>query len=226
MVTATLDGHLARPVEIDHCPGCQLFWFDHQETLQLTPRATLALFRTIGEQVSGQRQAIGPVTRCPRCSSQLLVTHDRQRNVAFQYRRCPHGHGRLTTYFDFLREKNFIRPLSAEQVEELRRNVASVNCSNCGAPVDVQHSSTCAHCSSPITILDLRQAGELVAQLQRATSLDGQVDPALPMRLEQARREVEAAFAAAQRQPGRVGPSADTDLVGAGLMLLARWLKP
>ena len=149
-----------------------------------------------------------------------------QRNVGFQYRRCPHGHGRLTTWFDFLREKNFIRPLSPNQIADLRQNVTSVNCSNCGAPVDLTHTSTCAHCGSPLSVLDLHQAGELVAELQRAAAVRGEIDPDLPLRLERARREVEIAFATAIRPSRGSSPSAETDLVGAGLALLARWLQP
>ena len=60
-----------------------------------------------------------------------------QRATRFSYLHCPNDHGRLTTFFDFLREKDFIRPLTAEQLQELRQNVQTVNCSNCGAPIDV-----------------------------------------------------------------------------------------
>lgn len=134
------------------------------------------------------------VTKCPRCSSQLLVTHDRQRNVGFQYRRCPHGHGRLITFFDFLREKNFVHPVSPEQLAEIRRNVPFVNCSNCGAPVDLAKCSACGHCGSPLSVLDLKAAGALVNQLQQADTPDRPIDPTLPLRLERARRQVDIAF--------------------------------
>ena len=50
-------------------------------------------------------------------------------------------------------------------------------------------------------MLDLRQTQDLILQLQRADRTDRPVDPALPMRLEQARREVEAAFAAFEHEP-------------------------
>lgn len=224
MTAHTLDGHLGRTIEIDACPACQAFWFDHRESLQLTPRATLQMFRLIGEQAGERRHALAAVTKCPICASQLVLTNDKQRNVPFQYRRCPHGHGRLTTYFDFLREKHVIRPLSAGQIDELRRNVQAVNCSNCGASVDLAHASSCGHCGSPLSMLDMKQAGATIAQLQQADA-ERNVDPALPMRLAQARREVEAAFAELDKGKPWSSTSSGTDLVGAGLTLLASWLK-
>ncbi len=223
MTAHTLGGHLGRSVEIDGCAACQAFWFDQRESLQLTPRATLQLFRLIGEQAGARRQPLAAVTKCPACASQLVPTHDRQRNVSFHYRRCPHGHGRLTTYFDFLREKNFVRPLSAAQVDELRRSVQSVNCSNCGAPVDLVTASACGHCGSPLSMLDMTQAGAVIAQLQQADA-DRALDPALPMRLEQARRQAEAAFADLDRQQFGLRAGSGPDLVGTGLSLLMRWL--
>lgn len=220
MTTQTLDGHLGRPVEVDICGTCQAFWFDQRESLQLTPHATLQLFRVVGERAGGSRQRLSAASKCPRCQSHLVQTQDMQRNVRFQYLRCPHDHGRLTAFFDFLREKDFIRPLSAEQIETLRRNVQSVNCSNCGAPIDLVHHSSCEHCGSPLSMLDLKQAERLIAQLQQADDVHRPIDPALPLRLEQARREVEAAFEGFEHD--RWGGS---DLVGAGLGMLTRWLK-
>ena len=223
MTARTVDGHLGRTVDIDVCPACHVFWFDQHESLQLSPGGTLALFTVIGSEVSATRQAVNPVTKCPRCNSQLVPTHDMQRNVGFQYRRCPHGHGRLTTWFDFLREKNFVRPLSADQLTALRQNVRSVNCSNCGAPVDLANTSACAHCGSPLSMLDLQQAGDLVTLLQNAAQTGRTIDPALPMRLEQARREVEASFAAFARHP-QAPAGHDGDLLSIGLTLIGKLL--
>jgi Zn-finger nucleic acid-binding protein len=225
MTAQTLDGHQGRTVDIDICGACQAFWFDHYESLQLTPGATLRLFGAIGEQAAARQHALSVVAKCPRCQAHLSPTHDRQRNVGFQYFRCPNRHGRLITFVDFLREKNFIRPLSAEQVAELRKNLHSVNCSNCGGPIDLAKGTACGHCGSPISMLDMRQAEMLIAQLQQADSGSRALDPALPMRLEQARREVEAAFAGFERQPQWFTDVSSTDLVTAGLGALARWLR-
>jgi hypothetical protein len=225
MSTRTLDAQFGRAVEIDRCDACHVFWFDQRESLQLSPRATLELFRLIGEATGQPRTPLSAVLRCPRCSSQLRLTHDRQRNVAFQYLRCPHDHGRLTTDFDFLREKNVVRPLSAEQLADLRRNVQFVNCSNCGAPVDLATQSVCAHCASPLSIVDIQQAGAVIAQLRQADASAAQVDPTLPLRLAESRREVDRAFAALGQERALDASGLGADLLTAGLNALARWLK-
>ena len=218
MAAHTFEARLGRSVAIDLCLECQLLWFDHGESLQLSPASTLKLFRAIGEHGTKGRRPSPSEMPCPRCHAQLGLAHDRQRSTRFQYWRCPAGHGRLTSFFDFLREKDFIRPLSPEQIENLRRSVDTVNCSNCGAPVDLARGSACSHCASPLSMLDLEQTGRLVAQLREADRTDKPVDPALPLELARARREVEAAFASFERQPEW------TLDVGTGLAALARWL--
>lgn len=219
-----LEARLGRSVDVDLCPACQFMWFDRGESLQLSPAATLKLFRVVGEHGPRSRRPSPAEMPCPRCRVRLALAHDRQRNTPFQYWRCPAGHGRLTSFFDFLREKDFVRPLSKEQVEALRRNVQTLNCSNCGAPVDLGQRSSCEHCGSPLSMLDLEQAGRLVAQLREADRTDKPVDPTLPLDLIRARREVETAFAAIEGQPGWPSPPSGSDLVGQGLAALVRWL--
>jgi hypothetical protein len=226
MTARSLDGHLGATVAIDVCAACHALWFDQHESLQLTPGATLQLFETIGERAAAPARPLGPVAKCPRCHARLQLTHDMQRNVRFQYLRCPHGHGRLITFYDFLREKNFIRPLSAEQIEQLRRQVRTVNCSNCGGPVDLAQQSSCAHCGSPLSMLDLGQAGALVTVLQQAAERsDRPIDPLLPLRLAQARREVDQAFAGLESQSTWLTQAHAGDLVAATLGVLSRWLS-
>lgn len=224
MAAETLDGRLGRNVAIDICAGCQAFWFDRSENLQLSPASTLKLFRLIGDTPAQRRASISPVLKCPQCRSRLLNTHDMQRNTPFTYWKCPHEHGRFITFFDFLREKDFIRPLSALQIEELRRNVQTVNCSNCGAPIDLTRGSSCAHCASPLSMLDLKQAEDVVAQLRRASE-PRSIDPALPLELARARREVEAAFAGSATATGWWSDASTRGLVEAGLTAVARLLR-
>jgi Zn-finger nucleic acid-binding protein len=218
MAAHTFEARLGRAVTIDLCTGCQWLWFDQGESLQLLPASTLKLFRIIGEQGARSRRPSPDGMLCPRCQARLELAHDRQRNTPFEYRRCPQGHGRLTSFFDFLREKDFIRPLSREEVDKLRQSVESVNCSNCGAPVDLAVGSACAHCGSPLSMLDLEQAGRLVAQLRAAEQPGKPVDPTLPLQMERARRDVEAAFASFDK-----GPEWPMD-VAEGLAALVRWL--
>jgi DNA-directed RNA polymerase subunit RPC12/RpoP len=223
MTIMTLEGHAGTKVDIDLCAGCQSFWFDRYESLQLTPGATLKLFTLIGEHSSG-KASIAAVLRCPRCAARLLPTHDMQRSTPFRYWRCDHEHGRFITFFDFLREKNFIRPLTPDQLEELRQNIQIVNCSNCGAPIDVAAASACTHCGSPISMLDMQQAGQLVNQLRHAAE-PRPIDPALPLNLARARREVEESFASLGSGPDWWRDASSSGLVEAGLNAVARWLK-
>src|SRR5687768_4517701 len=105
-----LNGHYGRSVVIDLCHTCQAFWFDGLESLQLDPASVLELFRVVGEAGGGVRAPLSDSARCPRCDGQLVKTFDLQRQSRFEYWRCPGGHGRLTSFFNFLREKDFIRP--------------------------------------------------------------------------------------------------------------------
>ena len=225
MQEQTLDGHIGRPVTIDVCLPCQSFWFDAHESVQLSPGGTLALFRLIGEHTGKRSFSNAELAKCPRCHARLRLTQDMQRATRFSYLRCPNDHGRLTTFFDFLREKNFIRPLTAEQLQELRQNVQTVNCSNCGAPIDLAAGATCTHCGSALSMLDMQRAGALVDELQRAGETRRTIDPALPFELARARREVLDSFAEFERGPAWFGDVSSFGLVGAGLTAISRWLK-
>ena len=111
---------------------CQSFWFDARESVSLSPGSTLALFRVIGEKLTRPQHTDSDLAKCPRCKGRLRRTQDMQRATRFEYLNCPNGHGRLISFFDFLREKDFIRPLTPQQIAELRQSVGSVNCANCG----------------------------------------------------------------------------------------------
>lgn len=221
----TLHGQLGRSVDVDLCDPCQSIWFDQHETLQLAPGATLALFRLIGEHVAKPSLQDGDVVKCPRCQGRLRRTQDLQRATRFEYFRCPNNHGRLMTFFDFLKEKDFVRPLSAKQLADLRRNVQTVNCSNCGGPIDLARGSACAHCGSPLTMLDLDQAEQLVAQLRDADRTGQAIDPALPLALARARAETESAFKGLPGHDPWTQEGWTLGLVGAGLTELVRLLK-
>jgi hypothetical protein len=226
MQEETLTGHLGRPVTIDVCQPCQSIWFDAHESVSLDPASTLALFRIIGERISRPRQAHADLEKCPRCHARLRLTHDMQRSTRFEYLRCPSGHGRLTSFFDFLREKDFIRPLTPQQLAELRQNIESVHCSSCGAPVKLADGDACGHCGAPLSMLDLAQAGKLVRQLQQAEDrTSGGVDPSLPLELARARRETDLAFADLPRDAAWFRSVSSDGLVGAGLAAIARWLN-
>ena len=178
MMPLELGARLGTTLDIDLCLSCRAIWFDRYEDLQMSPAATLKVFGVISEQSSAAAAPLTGVLRCPRCQGRLLFIHDIQRTTPFKYWRCDAGHGRLMAYIDFLREKDFIRPLTPPQLDELRQNVRTINCSNCGAAIDLVKDSVCAHCGSAISMLDLQQMARTVSQLQLAAS--GRQAPADP----------------------------------------------
>ena len=225
MSSHTVEGQLGRAVTLDLCDPCQAIWFDPRESLQLTPGATLMLFRVIGEHVARPQAIEADTAKCPRCQARLRRTQDMQRSTRFEYFKCPRDHGRLTTFFDFLKEKDFVRPLTPAQIAELRKNIQAVNCSNCGAPIDLARRTECGHCGSPLSMLDMKQAESLVAQLREADRTDKTVDPALPLALSRARREADEAFRGLPQDAMWLEQGSSFGLVGAGLAGLVRWLK-
>ena len=220
----TLEGHQGKSVSIDRCSPCQAFWFDKFESLQLSPASTLGLLQLIGEEKPAAPAPLGKEMRCPRCEIPLRPTQDMQRNTRFNYFRCNNGHGRFIRSFEFLREKDFIRELSLQQIAELRKHVRSVNCSNCGAPVDLEAGAACGHCGSPLSMLDMEQPQRLMAQLKEAAA-PKPVDPALPLEFLKAKRDVNRIFGEVQTDPVWWMDVSSSDLVQACLGSVSRWLK-
>jgi hypothetical protein len=199
-----------RRLTIDVCHHCQCLWFDDQEFLQMTPGATLQLVASVAEDRSVTRQPWAAAPRCPRCSRALAETHDLQRNTRFSYYRCPDGHGRFITYYQFLRAKNFVRPLSDEEVRELRARIQQINCANCGAPVDVERNAVCGHCRSPLAIVDPDQVRKTIQELKTAAEEKTGVDATLPLSLAMERLRAERVFA---DSPGSTRRPAAVDLL-------------
>jgi transcription elongation factor Elf1 len=220
MTHLALEGRLASTVEIDVCSVCRAIWFDHFEELHLTPGATLKVFGVISETAGRPTTPFPTVLHCPRCNARLLLTHDLQRTTRFQYWRCDAGHGRLITFVDFLREKDFVRPLTPQQLGELREKIQTINCSSCGAAINLAKDSVCAHCGVAVSMLDLQQMARMVGQLQAAAS--GQVADGPAPAAARGPADIEAlvqAFKAAGRSNSPPG------LVETGLGLLAKLLR-
>jgi hypothetical protein len=168
MESMSLEARLGTSLTIDLCPACRALWFDRYEDIQLSPAATLKLFGIISEQSSAAASPWPGVMNCPHCSARLLHTHDIQRNTKFQYWRCEAGHGRLMSFIDFLRAKNFVKALTQQQIDELRQNVQTINCSNCGGTLNLGKDTVCAHCGAAISMLDLKQMAKTIEQLKAA----------------------------------------------------------
>jgi hypothetical protein len=180
MTHLELGARLGTTLDIDLCAACHAIWFDRYEDLQMAPAATLKVFGIISELSRSGAVPLTGALRCPRCQARLLLTHDIQRTTPFQYWRCDAGHGRLMAFINFLRQKDFVRPLTRQQLEELRQNVHTVNCSNCGAAIALAKDSVCAHCGSAVSMLDLQQMARTIAQLQTAAAGEAASDPTSP----------------------------------------------
>lgn len=217
-----LDGRLGTQLTVDVCTPCQAFWFDLHYDLQLSPAATLQLMKYIGEHSSAPKPAVAKVLICPRCGTGLTLAHNMTRNVHFTYWQCGNQHGHFIWFLEFLKEKNFIRPLSPPEIQHLRETVQSVKCSSCGAAIDLQNNSACPYCHSPVSILDLKEQQRMLAQLKEAGE-PKPVDPALPMKLAMAKAGVSDLFQDHDAQWWEDARSGD--LVQAGLNAVARWLS-
>lgn len=223
MTALPLDAHYGAVVQLDACRACHGLWIDERESLRLTPGSTLRLFELIHEHREAPRPPLSPRLECARCGLRLLDTHDQQRGSPFRYWRCGRGHGRFITFFEFLREKAFIRPLSAAQLAELKAQVRSVNCSNCGAPVDLAAATACGYCRTPLSMLDFGRVERMLTTLRDADQqhVDTQAQRAvleatLPLALARERRQVEQFFARVEHKPEWTWSSSG-DLVEAGI---------
>jgi hypothetical protein len=218
MASRPLEGKYGQPLALDLCFPCSALWFDGYESLLLAPGAILTLFTLIHEHRGEQQARALARPACPRCHVGLVETHDRQRHVAFRYWRCPDEHGRLTTFVEFLREKDFVRPLAPAEHAELKARVRTVRCDGCGAPVDLERGSTCAYCRAPVSTLDPANVERVVRELEAAEEKRRTVDPTLPARLVMDRMAVDEFFRRIHSESGRgLELGAGLDLVGAGI---------
>jgi hypothetical protein len=155
-------------ISAQFCFACQVVWFDQHDCAQLAPGGVLDVFKALNDHRGEASNALPALLDCPRCHARLTLTQDLQHTTRFSYYRCPFGHGRLSSFLQFLLEKNFIRPVSGEELAALKAKVRTIQCSNCGAPVDLQHSIACAYCHTPISILDPDAVSKAVGALAAA----------------------------------------------------------
>jgi len=216
-----LGTRLGAEIIIEVCPACQAFWFDRHKDLQLSPGSTLKLMKYIGEHSSSAKPPVAQVLPCPQCGETLTLAHDIARNVHFTYWQCPGEHGHFIGFFEFLKEKNFIHPLSPREIQQLRENVHSVNCSSCGAAIDLEKNSACPYCHAPISVLDLKEQQRMLEQLKQAAE-PKPVDPALPFQLAMIKEQTSSLFP--EDDDLWWSDARSGNLVQAGLNLVVRWL--
>jgi Transcription factor zinc-finger len=205
-------------VEIDLCFPCQSIWFDQYESTALAPGGVLDLFREIHENAVAPRPP-GASPRCPVCRKLLQPTQDLQRTSRITYMRCVESHGRFTSFFQFLREKDFVRTLTLLEVTRLQVHVTQVRCSSCGAPVDLVHDAQCSFCHAPISILDADAVRRTIAELTEQERQRKPVDPAAAVDALLAGKRFE-------RKMDRIEGRGMVDLVGEALDFLMNDARP
>ena len=208
---------------LDFCFPCQVVWFDAHESTQLSPGGVIEVFKAFDQHRATTRNPLPELLDCPRCESRLALTQDLQHTTHFSYYRCEWGHGRLTPFVQFLLEKNFVRPLSDSELAALKARVQSVQCSNCGAPIDLQHDTACPYCRSPLAILDPDAVGKALGELntavvQRKTIDVDRLADALTMRSQDI-------GGSPYRDAVGVDRALSGDLVAAGIAIVAALLR-
>ncbi len=176
-----LPGHYNQNVEIDVCHDCNAIWFDQWESSQLSPDGTVALFQLINERGGASSTAsskFGEGLRCVTCGTGMHLTNDRVKNTRFAYQACPQGHGRLTTFYNFLAEKQFVRELTQQERAQLAANVQQIKCSSCAAPVNIGKTDACEYCRAPVSVFDREAAKKAIDHYLQERKQQGAAPPA------------------------------------------------
>ena len=227
MESVPLQGTYRGPMTIDVCTGCRGFWFDAGEQFRLTPAATLQLVRRVQSSRDTPRQRVGTRLVCPCCNLPLSLTYDLIRDDKYRYFRCPEHHGVFMPFFEFLRSQNLVRGLTPPEIDALKKQVVSITCSSCGAPVDLRRQTRCESCGSGLAIVDLDHLGDALRQLDadaRAATPVGAPPPIPPDDIvadwradQEARRRIESGEEDDDLKP-------QVDLFDVGVTLLSRLL--
>lgn len=163
MALSRFENHIGKPVEIDICWSCHLIWFDHLESASLSGESVIKLFREIHGHRDDARTTVASRVNCPTCRDTLTHAYDFSRGGRFSYHRCPQSHGRLITFVQFLREKQFVRTLSDHELTTLSAKVKQIRCSSCGAGINIEKDRACTHCGSPVSVLDENAVAKALA---------------------------------------------------------------
>jgi Zn-finger nucleic acid-binding protein len=211
-------------VAVDICYACRAIWFDHMESAQLAAGGVIGLFKKIHVHRDERQHTLPARLPCPRCHAALKLTHDIVKSGRVSYHRCEANHGRLTTFFHFLREKKFVRNLTAKELASIKATLAEVRCSGCGGAVDIQRDVACSYCRAPLSVLDAQAVEKALAELaerQARGSDPAQVAAALHQALlVEPARSRKAAVSAINET------SLTTDLVLGGIaVLVSSFLK-
>jgi hypothetical protein len=213
MQTQALERHDHGAVWVELCFACAGIWFDHLASVQLSPAAVIELFKEIQAHLDAARRPVAAHLACPRCDDALALSFDLSKSGRFSYFRCLRGDGRFTPFFQFLREKQFVRSLTEGEIQRVRSQVRQIRCSECGAPIDLEHSSQCQYCHAPVSFLDPDAVEKAVRMWSDAQSRRQRIPTADA--LGNALQQIQLPHAGQHALPGGVHPGAHL-LAGAG----------
>lgn len=225
MQVRELPGQYDSRVELDFCFSCQGLWFDSLENLKLAPEGVAALFKDMHRHRGDAQAPLAERLQCPQCRAGLVQGFDLVRSGRYITHRCPQRHGRFSSFASFMIEKGFVRQLTRPEIADIAAKVGAINCSNCGAPVDLRKEDACSHCRSPLSLLDPQAVekalqGYAKAAAPKPVSAAGVADALASMAIERSR----AQRAATLPPPGgAVGGAAvfTVDLLAVGLELVS-----
>jgi hypothetical protein len=222
-----LASHIGTPVEIDVCFPCHVIWFDNMESTSLSPGSVIELFKRIHAARDSGRNLLKLVVNCPLCATTLKNTTDLAKGGRFSYSRCINGHGRLISFTQFLREKNFIRSLQPFEISALSIKIKQIRCSSCGGSISLEADKACTHCGSAISVLDEAAVEKaLIAlhakEVERTTPDPARINEML-VAADASARQARIAQSVLQKKPGPLEWLSDTpgngltDLVELGI---------
>lgn len=154
MRVLALPGPHGRAVEVDHCAGCRLVWFEPLELHTLAQPGWVQLLTELAQPgAAAHAPAAGP-PRCPRCNAGLEASQDvgsfgRSARLA-----CPQGHGEARHDGALLASRGLFRTLLLDERVVLATERRRLHCLPCGAALDGD-ADGCAFCASPATVVDL-----------------------------------------------------------------------
>lgn len=211
-------------VELDLCFACHGIWFDPKENLKLTPAAVVELFRLLHAHRDDARQPLATKMGCPHCNRVLVQGFDQVRSGRYITYRCAQRHGRFSTFSSFMIEKGFVRQLTRAEVDDMAQRVAVINCSGCGAPVDLRKDAACPHCRSAFSLLDPQAVERALQGYAKAASGAGAVkipelaDALVMLERDRLKAQREAKAGGGVTLPGDNSPR--IDLWGVGVALV------
>jgi hypothetical protein len=226
MQTQSLQQNYSGTERVELCFPCAGIWFDRLASVQLAPAAVIELFK----EISSNRAAAQPVANqltCPRCGDALELSFDLSKSGRFSYFRCLRGDGRFTPFFQFLREKQFVRNLTLVEIQRVRSQVREIRCSQCGAPIDLVNSTQCQYCHAPVSFLDPDAVGKALHMWSDAENRRQKLgDALLQIQLPHADQTAEAPLGVhlltGASQQGSMAAGVGLDLVATGMRAIGR----